>query len=266
MKALLCSPDYFGVSYEINPWMHVQTQPDSALAMTQWRALCEALQGLGVTLELIAPVKGQPDMVFTANGGLVKGLEGAAQVVLPNFRHPERQGERSAFAAWFEAQGYQTQSLPANYPFEGEGDALFCGQRLFTGYPVRTHLGAHRQLGEIFDCEVISLMLVNPAFYHLDTCFFPINPELAVYYPKAFDDHGIKLIKTYFKETIALSDTDAVAFCCNGLAVGQNLILPQGSEELKGQLEALGFKVTYLNFSEFIKAGGAAKCLTLWLE
>lgn len=238
------------------------TQPDASLAKTQWLALCEAVLSLGVALEFIAPLKNQPDMVFTANGGLVRG----DKVVLPNFRHQQRQGERPALEAWFQVHGYQTISLPETYPFEGEGDALFAGPKLFAGYQFRTHLGAHRRLGEIFDCEVVSLNLINPNFYHLDTCFFPINPNLAIYCPEAFDNYAIKLIKTHFKAAIALSKDDAAAFCCNGLALGNNLILPKGSEGLKKQLESLGFAVAYLNFSEFMKAGGAAKCLTLWLE
>ena len=201
-------------------------------------------------------------MVFTANGGLVKG----AQVVMPNFRHPERQGEAAAFQAWFQSQDYEVLSLPEAYPFEGEGDALFCGGKIFTGYKYRTHLGAHRRLGEVLDCEVASLLLVDPHYYHLDTCFFPISPDLALYYPAAFDDHGVKLLESHFTELIPLSDADGAAFCCNGIAVQKKLILPTGSESLKTQLEARGFEVIYLDFSEFLKAGGAAKCLTLWID
>jgi len=228
MKALLCSPDFFGVEYEINPWMHREQQPNRLLARTQWDLLCKTLSTLGVTLEFITPRKGQPDMVFTANGGLVRG----DQVVLPNFRHPQRQGETAAFASWFLSQEYQLMSLPESYPFEGEGDALFCGDRLFAGYQFRTHLGAHRRLGELLGTEVISLLLVDPHFYHLDTCLFPVNPELALYYPPAFDEHCTRLLQTHFKQLIPLTETDGQAFCCNGLAVGRHLILPRGSDSL----------------------------------
>ena len=165
MKVLLCPPRHYGLDYEINPWMHLANRPDPALAAAQWENLRQGLQAAGATLHLIDPLPGQPDMVFTANGGLCKGN----RVLLPNFRFPQRQGERAGFAAWFQAQGWQMLELPPAYAFEGEGDALWAGETLFAGYRFRTDLGAHRRVGELLDCEVVSLGLQDARFYHLDT-------------------------------------------------------------------------------------------------
>jgi N-dimethylarginine dimethylaminohydrolase len=119
---LMCPPDYFGVFYEINPWMHQENRPDCALAMEQWHNLVANLRRAGATVEIIEPVKGLPDMVFVANAGLVDGR----RLILSRFRHPERQPESIYTSQWFQARGSEVAELvgEGDIYFEGCGDAF----------------------------------------------------------------------------------------------------------------------------------------------
>lgn len=181
-RVLMCPPDYFGVRYEINPWMHTADGPNPALATRQWRTLETAYRRLGVEIVTVAPVPEQPDLVFTANAGLVLG----ERFVLSRFRYPQRQGEEARFRAWAERSGFEVITPPASLAFEGAGDALFCGETLFLGHGFRTDAAAAPWLAEALGVEVVPLQLVDPLFYHLDTCFCPLDGRTALAAPAAF--------------------------------------------------------------------------------
>src|SRR5689334_23259871 len=68
---LMCRPEYFAVAYEINPWMHTTVPVDRRLAIKQWETIARTYETLGHNVEFVDPVVGLPDMVFTANSGLV---------------------------------------------------------------------------------------------------------------------------------------------------------------------------------------------------
>jgi lysine-ketoglutarate reductase/saccharopine dehydrogenase-like protein (TIGR00300 family) len=204
-----------------------------------------------------------PDMVFTANAGLVLG----DQVVLSRFYHKERQGEEPFFKAWFEAQGYTVHELPPDLPFEGAGDALLDreGRWLWAGYGFRSELDSHPLLAQWLDIEVLSLRLTDDRFYHLDTCFCPLANGYLLYYPAAFDAYSNRLIELRVPaaKRIAIVEADAVNFSCNAVNVESLIILNKASDELKQRLTQVGFRVLETPLTEFLKAGGASKCLTL---
>ena len=179
---LMCRPDHFGIEYEINPWMHVAVQVDHALAAAQWEALHRTYIDLGVEVELAAPVAGLPDMVFTANAAVLWD----DRAVLSNFHHAERQGEEAHWRQELERLDFDVHELPRSLSFEGAGDALFVGDRLFCGYGFRTDRDAHRPVARILEVEVVSLELVDPRFYHLDTCFCPLDATNVLAAPDAF--------------------------------------------------------------------------------
>ena len=268
MKTLLmCRPRYYTVEYEINPWMHIREKPDEALAMAQWEALYKTLTGIGIKVELIDPVKGLPDLVFTANGGLVDGTK----FILSNFRHEERQGEAECFAAWATANGYEVVRLPEDSLFEGEGDILRLPDKkesvtFVAGYRFRSDIGSHNLIAEKLGIKVVSIELASKHFYHLDTCFCPLNENTAIYYPGAFDSYGVSALSGLVKNLIALEEDDAKHFCANAVVSGSNIVMNKCSEHLAEDLSALGFTLHQLNLSEFIKAGGSAKCLVLKLD
>lgn len=258
----MCRPDYYRIEYEINPWMSRRRQVRSQAAFRQWEELHRVLtQTVGARVELLEPVPGLPDLVFTANGGYVAGR----RFIRANFRYNQRAPEAPLFAAWFGQRGYQVLTLPRGYYFEGEGDLLPCGPRLFGGYHYRTDVQAHRIIGELLGQEVISLELADPYFYHLDTCFCPLPDGAALYYPPAFVAASRRLIEQHIARPIEVSAEDAHRFGCNSVVVGRQVVVNAGCEKLRRDLEALGYAVHEVELSEFLKAGGAAKCLALRL-
>jgi N-dimethylarginine dimethylaminohydrolase len=261
-RILMCSPDYFGIEYEINPWMskHRGTTPERAGA--QWRRLYEVLLGLGVKVELMTPQPGLPDLVFTANAGLVF----KDHFYSSRFRHEVRARETPHFDAWFAAQGFAVHTLPEPSFFEGAGDALFCGKSLFAGYRIRSDVQGHQYLGEVLHRQVLPVELVNPYFYHLDTCFCPIAPGEAIYYPEAFDVYGRRVLEAHVPRLIAVAEADAQRFGCNAVVVGKTVVVNAGCERLVADLAAAGYTPVAVELDEFIKSGGSAKCLTLRLD
>lgn len=263
VKILMCPPHHYDVDYVINPWMEGNVHRSSRdRATEQWNDLYDVLKDYA-TVELVTPQKGWPDMVFTANAGLVLGQT----VVLSRFFHKERQGEEPHFLQWFEDQGYAVHQLPSSLPFEGAGDALLdrAGRWLWAGYGFRSELDSHPYLAEWLDIEVLSLRLMDERFYHLDTCFCPLTDGYLLYYPPAFDAYSNRLIELRVPadKRIAIDEVDAVNFACNTVNVDRIVIMNQASDRLKATLADRHFTVVETPLTEFLKAGGAAKCLTL---
>jgi lysine-ketoglutarate reductase/saccharopine dehydrogenase-like protein (TIGR00300 family) len=263
IRFLMCSPDHYDVDYVINPWMEGNVHKSSRdRAIEQWNRLFHIIKE-HATVDLVKPQIGVPDMVFTANAGLVLG----DNVVLSRFFHKERQGEEPFFKQWFEEQGYKVYELPKDLPFEGAGDALFDreGRWLWAGYGFRSELETHPMIARWLDIEVLSLRLMDERFYHLDTCFCPLTDGYLLYYPGAFDAYSNRLIELRVpaEKRIAIQEEDAVNFACNAVNIDHLIILNQASNELKQQLNSLGFQLIETPLTEFMKAGGAAKCLTL---
>jgi N-dimethylarginine dimethylaminohydrolase len=263
---LMCPPELYDVNYVINPWMEGNVHRSSReQAMAQWEQLHRALTQVA-NVELVTPRAGSPDMVFTANAGLVhRGM-----VALSSFLHAERQGEEPHFRKWFDDSGFCVRTIPRETPFEGEGDALFevDGSCLWAGHGIRTHKSSHQRLSETWKVEVISLRLVDPRFYHLDTCFCCLFGGYVMYFPEAFDADSLARIERHYPEEkrIRVGEADALRFACNAVNVGRTIVLNQISDELREQLQSLGFRVVEVVLSEFLKAGGAAKCLALRLS
>lgn len=263
IRFLMCSPHHYDVDYVINPWMEGNVHRSSKeRAQGQWQNLYQIIASRA-EVELIKPQPGWPDLVFTANAGLILG----DQVVLSRFLHPERQGEEPFFKAWFEAQGHTVYTLPPELPFEGAGDALLDreGRWLWAGYGFRTELDAHGLVAQWLNIEVLSLHLMDERFYHLDTCFCPLTGGYLLYYPPAFDAYSNRLIELRVppEKRIAIDESDAVNFACNAVNIDRTVIMNQASDALKAQLAEVGFEVVETPLTEFLKAGGAAKCLTL---
>ncbi|MGH7897354.1 MAG: arginine deiminase-related protein, partial [Candidatus Binatia bacterium] len=265
-RFLMCPPDSYDVDYVINPWMEGNVHKSSKqTAIAQWQSLAKLLQK-NAEVEKIRPQPGLPDMVFTANAGIVVGKK----VILSRFLHKERQGEEAHFKRWFQKHDFEVSELPPDLPFEGAGDALIDRQGgcLWAGYGFRSELDSHPFLAASLDIEVVSLRLIDPRFYHLDTCFCPLEDGWLLYYRQAFDAHSNRLIDRRIlpEKRIAVSEADAMRFACNAVNVGRSIFVNQVSAELRGRLTDAGFDVFETPLGEFMKSGGAAKCLTLRLS
>jgi N-dimethylarginine dimethylaminohydrolase len=261
-QILMCPPEFYGIQYEINPWMSRLRQSDLPTAQGQWADLRRTLEEAGGVISLLPPVEGLPDMVFTANAALVYG----DTAVMAHFRHPERQGEVAYDEVWLREAGFRIEHVPGELNFEGAGDALFCGDTLFAGYRIRSAARGHQQIGEMLGCRVIPLELVDPYYYHLDTCFCPLAPGQAIYYPQALDRYGRDALAAQIPELIEVEESEARRFACNAVVVGRTVVTNTGCPRLHSQFRERGFSPRETPLDEFVKAGGSAKCLTLRLD
>jgi N-dimethylarginine dimethylaminohydrolase len=260
---LMCPPTYYEIQYEINPWMSRLRGTDPPLAQAQWNHLRDLLAGPpGAKLEFIEPRPGVPDLVFTANAGLVVGR----RVILSRFRFPVRSVEEPIFHEWFAAHDFEVIELPPDSFFEGAGDALFCGEHLFCGYHFRSEIRSHNCIAQLLGRRTLSLQLTDPRFYHLDTCFCPLAAGQAMYYPAAFDEYARQVLAANVDDLIEVTPADALRFGCNAVCIDRQVILPAGCTQLTSELCSRGYHIHPVNLSEYLKSGGAAKCLTLRLD
>jgi len=258
---LICKPTYYTVSYEINPWMDVKVVPNLENANMQWDNLLKAFQKIGAKVELLDPVKNCPDLVFTANGGLIKDNK----VVLANFEHKERQSEEKYFKEWFVDNGFEVVETDS-IPFEGEGDAEFAGDILFAAHGFRSSKEIYDVICQKLEIEkIVHCELIDPYFYHIDTCFRPISKEVALVYPPAFSDDSLVRMRKNI-ELIEVSESDAKKFVCNAVVIGRDVILPAACDSTCEILESRGYRPHPVELTEFLKAGGSAKCLCLRID
>lgn len=261
-RILMCPPDYYGIEYEINPWMSRSRGSQGDIARSQWRNLYATLEEVGAKIELLTPQPGLPDLVFTANAGLMF----QNRFFSSRFRHEERARESPHNDAWFSSHGFQVEHFPDDCYHEGAGDALFCGDVLFAGYRIRSDVHGHIWLGEQIGRRVLPLELVNPRFYHLDTCFCPLAPGEALWHPEAFDAYGRRVIQSQIPRLLPVVEAEAHRFGCNAVVVGRTVVTNSGCPTLHEGLRAWGYTPVEVTLDEYLKAGGSAKCLTLRLD
>lgn len=265
-RFLMCPPEHFDVEYVINPWMQGQVHvPDRARAISQWSNLRKLITESAEVVAL-PPVKSLPDLVFTANAALVYGKI----AILSSFRCAERQPEAPYNADWLRAQGFDVRLLPPGVLFEGAGDALFDRTQplLWFGHGFRSDISAKPYLEEFTGIEVEQLRLRDPRFYHLDTCFCPLEDGCLMYFPEAFTPEGNACIEARVTadKRLAVPEEDAARFTCNAVNIGRKVILNDASEGTLAWLAARGFEVLKTPLTEFMRSGGAAKCLSLRLN
>ncbi len=261
---LMCPPDHFAVTYAINPWMDPTASVDPVLARKQWDALRTAYVDLGHDVELIEAVPGLPDMVFAANGGLV--VEGRA--LGASFTHPERRAEGPAYLQRLTQAGLDA-VVPPVHVNEGEGDFLFVGDRILAGTGFRTDPGAHTEAQEVFGMPVISLQLVDPHYYHLDTAIAVLDDAGAgdiAYYPEAFSPGSRRVLERLFPDAVTASAADAAVLGLNAVSDGRHVVLAAQATQLAEDLRARGYVPVPVDLSELLKAGGSVKCCTLELR
>jgi N-Dimethylarginine dimethylaminohydrolase len=268
----MCRPDFFTVSYRINPWMHPQEPTDTALAVRQWESLYNTFIELGHEVQLIDPVEGLPDMVFAANGGFV--IDNVAYGA--SFTHAERQPEGPAYMRWFAEHGFRV-AEPKNVN-EGEGDLMLVGDTILAGTGFRTATDSHREVAELYGREVVSLNLVDPSFYHLDTAIAVLDPVTGpsagsgtepaniAYLPSAFDEASRSILAERYPSAIHVSDEDAAVLGLNSISDGLNIVIAARARGFEAQLRERGYNPIGVDLSELLLGGGGVKCCTLELR
>jgi N-dimethylarginine dimethylaminohydrolase len=257
----MCPPRYFDVTYSINPWMDRSVPVDRARATDQWERLVETYVGLGHRIELIEPVAGSPDMVFSANNAIVAG----GRVLTARFRHPERAPEQSPYRRWFRQRKF-AEVRAARAICEGEGDVAFVGSVVLAGWGFRTSHRAHHEIGEFFGRPVVSLRLRDPRFYHLDLALCVLDDDTALYFPPAFSPGSRGALERLFPDAIRVGEEDACLLGLNAVSDGHHVVLPAGTTHLCDLLRNRGFEPVTVEMTEFAKAGGGVKCCTLELR
>lgn len=263
-RVLLCRPTHFTVRYRINPWMCPEQRTDTALALRQWETLHAVYRDLGFDVELIDPLPGLPDMVYAANGGLV--VDGVA--LTARFRHAERAAEAPAYAAWFAGHGYDVRE--AKTVNEGEGDLLPVGDTVYAGTGFRTEPAAHGEVAETLGREVVSLNLVDPRYYHLDTAFAVLDPAggpgAVAYLPAAFDDDARAVLRERFPDAVLVGGPDAAVLGLNCFSDGRTVVHAAQARRFAAQLAERGYDTVGVDLSELRRGGGGVKCCTLELR
>jgi len=257
-RYLMCAPTHFEVSYAINPWMDVTRGADRDLAVRQWETLRRTYLSLGHEVELIEPEPGLPDMVFAANGGLV--FEGHA--VGARFTHPERRAEGPAYLRRLASLDLKSVTEPRHVN-EGEGDFLVVGELVLAGTGFRTDPGAHTEVQELLGVPVVSLQLVDPRFYHLDTALAVLDDRTVAYHPEAFSPGSRAVLQRLFPDAVLASEADAVVLGLNAVSDGRHVVLPSAATGLAAQLLERGYEPVGVDLGELLKAGGSVKCCTL---
>ncbi len=263
MEILTCASDYFRIEYEINPWMKISDNANRSEVLIQYRKLLDAFSRAGVKYHGIEPSSKFPDMVYTANFGFINGKK----FIKANFKYEQRRGESALAEKYFKHLGYKIYSLPDKIYFEGEGDLLAVGNTHFVGWGKRTMKEVVPYLKDMLNGELIDLELVDPYYYHLDTCFAPLNEKTVVINPKSFTDKGIEKINNYFSNVILTSEQDNKVLACNMVVNGKNIVVGEGvTDKFKADLGAFGYTVFETPMSQYIKGGGSVKCCSLILK
>jgi N-dimethylarginine dimethylaminohydrolase len=256
-RYVMTPPTFFTVEYAINPWMDTSTRVDSHLAMNQWETLRQTYKDLGHTVEVVEPVAGLPDMVYAANGGLI--VDGKA--VVARFAYPERAGESVAYAEWMGRHGFHP--IETRHVNEGQGDLLVVGSIVLAGYGFRTDRRAHHEIAAAVGMPLVSLELVDPRFYHLDTALAVLDETTIAYYPPAFTEESRARLLEFFPDAIEVATPDAYVLGLNAVSDGLNVVHPAAATGFARQLCDAGFVPIGVDLSELLKGGGSIKCCTL---
>lgn len=254
----MCCPTYFDVCYSINPWMDPARPTATDVSIAQWKWLHDVFIDLGHRVDLLEPEPGLPDMVFTANGAIA--VDG--KVLVARFRHRYRILEQAAHLNWFDRHGWKD-VRPAAWVNEGEGDFLLAGSGFLAGRGFRSEGRAPQEVRAFFGRPVLSLQLVDPRFYHLDTALAVLDDDEIMYYPPAFSPESRELLAERYPDAILADDADAEVFGLNAVSDGLHVVLPQQAVRLAGQLTERGYEPIGVDMSELLKAGGSVKCCTL---
>jgi N-dimethylarginine dimethylaminohydrolase len=277
VRVLLCSPEHFDIVDEKN--VHMQGnigQTDKQLVQQQWENLKTAYESLLAKniLEEVSVIPGAPgceDMVFCANQTLpYRKQDGTEVVVMSKMRHASRQREVPYFEEFFSSKGFRPLHFAKADLFEGMGDVIPHPQKrlLYGGYGHRTGIEAYHELAHMLDTPIVALELVNPKFYHLDTCFVPLSAGSVMLCKEAFTETGLAAIRQLFEKIYFIPEAEAEdyfslnahAFIANG---HKTAILQKGSTVTKHVLQEEGYDITEIETGEFMKSGGSVFCMKM---
>lgn len=262
---LMVEPAHFRVDYAINPFMDPADQPDPATTRDQWDALGAAILDAGGAVDVLGQRPDAPDMVYAMNLGLpFLGGPTGRTAVLSHMRFPERRMETATAAGWFADRGYTLRTIGSEgigAHFEA-GDAFAWRGELVVGHGPRTERLALKHLANDLDVTVRGVRLTHPGMYHLDLAFCPLDDTRAMVCLDAFEPASAQRLLDLVPEPLVLTEAEAMTFCANSVVVGRTVIMPACPDRVRARLEEWEFEVVVVGVSEFLKGGGAIRCLT----
>jgi N-dimethylarginine dimethylaminohydrolase len=259
-RYLMCRPTYFDVVYVINPWMNTTVRPDPEAVLSEWKYIHDVFVDLGHQVELIEPQPGLPDMVFAANAAVVSD----GTVLIANFRVAERRAETGAYYDWFTARDWPN-VRQAKCINEGQGDFLTVGRRIIAGSGFRSELASSEEVADYFSRPVVSVSLVDPRFYHLDTALSVLDDTTIMYYPGAFAPESQEILRAEFPDAITVTESDATMFGLNAVSDGRHVVLSSRARRLQAVLTEAGYEPIGVDITELLKGGGGVRCCALEL-
>lgn len=262
-RFLMCSPDHFDVTFEINPWMTRAQRPDRPAAWREWRALMANLRAAGAEVFSYESQPGLSDMVFPTDVAVASG----GRFMRARFLHPERRAEAAFGAAWLTGQGFEEIEWPdePGVYLEG-GDTAAFGDTIVCGTGFRTSAGAARHISAAHGVDVLAVSLVDPHFYHLDMSFCPLDARRAICAPDAWDEAARRAVAALVPEPLVITREEALTFCTNSVVVGQTIVMPACPPRVRERLQEWGYRIVVSPVREFLKAGGGIRCMSLDLD
>ncbi|RNL60520.1 amidinotransferase [Nocardioides marmoriginsengisoli] len=263
-RYLMVEPDHFRVDYAINPFMDRDDQPDPARTRAQWDALVAAIVAVGGTVETLPQRSDAPDMVYAMNLGLALESASGPVVELSHMRFGQRRMETGDAEAWFRQRGarvFRTGAGGVGAHFEA-GDAFAWRGELVVGFGPRTDPLALKHLAADLDVSVHGFRTSHPGMYHLDLAFCPLDSERAIVCPAAFEPETAERLLALVPDPLVITEAEALTFCANSIVVGRTVVMPSCPSRVRSVLEAWGFEIVIVEVGEFLKGGGAVRCLT----
>jgi len=246
--------------------MHLDDQPDPLRARHQWLDVVAAIEAAGGTVEVLPQLPEAPDMVYAMNLGLALQETGgdASRVVLSHMRYPQRRMETPEADSWFAEHGFVRRSVGRDgvgAHFEA-GDAFAWRGELVVGYGPRTEELALKHLATDLGVSVRGIRITHPGMYHMDIGFCPLDETRAMVCPAAYDDASAAALLDLVPEPLVLTEEEGLAFCANSIVLGRTIVMPACTDRVRRQLETWGFEVVVVEVGEFLKGGGAIRCMT----
>jgi N-dimethylarginine dimethylaminohydrolase len=278
-KILLVEPDYFDVVDCRNPHMNPSISVDKTRAQNQWQKLVKIYRMLTARgdlgeLILLGPHPSFVDLVFCANAGITwKDENNNKKAFMSSMRHRERRGEIPYVKSFLESEGFNTTDCDTGF-FEGTGDCIWypSSKKLFCGFGYRTDQAGLKCFKDHVKDEnitVIDLELRDPRFYHLDTCFLPVNRETVLVYHKAFTPDAFAKITSHFKKVELIDEKEALNFALNGHIIRtlpkrkDVCIIQKGNPQTEKILKREKIRIVNCELDEFNKSGGSVFCMKL---
>ena len=249
--------------------MHLDDQPDPLRARAEWLALVGGDRGRGRPRRGAAAAAGRPRHGLRdepragarergrrqrrhGGGALAHALRAAPdgdprrrRAGSPATASRRRSIGRDGVGAHFEA-----------------GDAFAWRGELIVGYGPRTEELALKHLATDLGVSVRGFRITHPGMYHMDLGFCPLDDTRAMVCPAAYDDASAAALLALVPEPLVLTEEEALTFCANSIVLGRTIVMPACPDRVRAQLEEWGFEVVVVEVGEFLKGGGAIRCMT----